>query len=121
MHLAPHPSMRTLSLQLAHMAIALCLVASGGISAVFGQFSSNSGTHTIGGIQSLGAPSNLPPSPLTEGKRLEREQRWQEAIMFYEKSLKKEARLRDVGERLQICRVQLDFMIILSKKELLGI
>ncbi len=47
-------------------------------------------------------------SVLSEGKRFEYERRWQEAIQFYEKALKKNPRFRDCNERLQICRVHFD-------------
>ena len=45
---------------------------------------------------------------MAEGKRLEQESRWQEAILHYEKAIKKDAKLKDCTERLQICRVHYD-------------
>ncbi len=96
-----HPSqfflMRNLSLREAKLAIALCLVWIGYLPAVQGQYSAaNSGL--IEGVR----------SPIAEGKRLEQENRWQEAILHYERAVKKDSRLKDCAERLQICRIHYD-------------
>ena len=45
---------------------------------------------------------------LQSGKTLESEKRWQEAILHYERSLKKHLRNKPLTERLQIARVHLD-------------
>ncbi len=94
--------MQYLFLRLARLAFALCLVASGSLRIAHGQFAPNLGPQT------LGAVNDPLRTPLTEGKRLEQERRWQEAILHYEKSLKKDARQREYSERLQICRVHFD-------------
>ena len=97
MHLPNLFRMRNLSLRLAHLAIALCFALSCNATVSLGQF----------------APrvNNLPeeaPTTIAEGKRLEQENRWQEAILHYEKAIKKDASTKDCGERLQICRVHYD-------------
>jgi carboxyl-terminal processing protease len=97
MHLSNLHSMRNLSLRIANLAIAFCVAWSCGASSSFGQL----------------APSNNVAldairSPLAEGKRLEQENRWQEAILHYEKAFKKDNRLKDCSERLQICRIHYD-------------
>lgn len=45
---------------------------------------------------------------LQSGKTLESEKRWQEAILHYERSLKKHLKNKPLTERLQIARVHLD-------------
>lgn len=97
MHLPNLFHMQNLSLRLAHLAIALCFALSCNATVSLGQF----------------APwvNNLPevtPTPLAEGKRLEQENRWQEAILHYEKAIKKDTSIKDCAERLQICRVHYD-------------
>jgi carboxyl-terminal processing protease len=47
-------------------------------------------------------------SSLQVGRQLEAERRWQEAIQYYEKAIRKEASNRELAERLQIARVHLD-------------
>jgi carboxyl-terminal processing protease len=45
---------------------------------------------------------------LDHGRKLEQERRWHEAILLYEKHVKKNNTLRTVAERLQVCRVHHD-------------
>ena len=94
--------MQYLFLRLARLAFALCFVASGSFRIAHGQFAPNLGAQTLGAVYD---PLR---TPLTEGKRLEQERRWQEAILHYEKSLKKDPGQRECSERLQICRVHFD-------------
>lgn len=50
----------------------------------------------------------LPATTLEVGRQLEQEHRWQEAIQYYEKALKQDARNKELLERLQISRVHMD-------------
>jgi len=99
--------MQNLSLRIAKLAIAFCIAWTvSGLHVVHGQNGS-----ATSGLSGLVGPSGLIDgirTPLSEGKRLEQENRWQEAILHYEKSMKKDARLKDCAERLQICRVHYD-------------
>lgn len=97
MHLSQLFRMRNLFLRIANLAIALCLAWSCDSSVLHGQYAAPSGS-SIDGLR----------SPLADGKRLEQENRWQEAILHYEKSVKKNPALKDCSERLQICRVHYD-------------
>ncbi len=94
MHPAPHLRMRNLFLRLAHLAFAVCLVASSHVPTVYAQISLES--------------TDQLRAPMVEGRRLEQERRWQEAILHYEKSQKRDPRLTECSERLQICRVHFD-------------
>ena len=97
MHLAQMFRMRNLSLRIAKLAIALCLAWSYNAPLVLGQYApANNGL------------SDASRSPIAEGKRMEQENRWQEAILHYEKVIKKNGGLKDCAERLQICRVHYD-------------
>lgn len=89
--------MRNLSLQIANLAIALCLAMSCDSTFLFGQYTAPSSS-----------VADALRSPLADGKRLEQENRWQEAILHYEKVFKKNPSLKDCSERLQICRVHYD-------------
>ena len=89
--------MRNLFWRLAHLAIAICFALSCDSNLSLGQFAPRSN-----GL------SELTPSPLAEGKRLEQENRWQEAILHYEKAIKKDPSIKECAERLQICRVHYD-------------
>jgi len=89
--------MRNLSLRVAKLTIALCIVSGTYSSSVIGQYSP-SASGLVQGIR----------SPIAEGKRLEQENLWQEAILHYEKAIKRDAGLKDCLERLQICRVHFD-------------
>lgn len=94
MHPAPNLRMRNLFQQIAHLALALCLVSTGIGTVAIGQYAPE-------------APDQI-RSPMAEGRRLEKERRWQEAILHYEKAHKKDSRLKECNERLQICRVHFD-------------
>jgi carboxyl-terminal processing protease len=107
MHPAPHLRMRKLFLRLARLAFALCLAASGSFTAAIGQQPMQL-VPQPNEMAGVGSSIALPRSTLVEGKRLEQERRWQEAIMHYERALKKDASLRECTERLQICRVHFD-------------
>lgn len=89
--------MRNLLLRPFCLAIALCLVACSSFSIAIGQ----NAAIAEGYSESL-------RTQLVDGKRLEQEHRWQEAILLYEKLLKKDSRLPDCNDRLQICRVHFD-------------
>lgn len=89
--------MRILTFRIAQLAIGLCVVWAGFSEDTLGQYAASSSS-LIEGIR----------SPSAEGKRLEQENRWLEAIVHYEKAVKKDARLKDCAERLQICRVHFD-------------
>ncbi len=89
--------MPNFSLRIANLAIALCLALNCDLSTLHGQYAQTSSSLT----DSL-------RSPLADGKRLEQENRWQEAILHYEKAVKKNPTLKDCSERLQICRVHYD-------------
>ena len=97
MHQSQMFRMRNLSLRIANLAIALCIAWSCTAPWTHGQFAPAS-NGLADGIR----------TPLAEGKRLEQENRWQEAILHYEKAIKKDTRLKDCSERLQICRVHYD-------------
>ena len=97
MHISQLLRMRNFSLRIANLAIVLCLALSCDSSILYGQYAVPSGSLTDG-----------LRSPLAEGKRLEQENRWQEAILHYEKAVKKNPSLKDCSERLQICRVHYD-------------
>ena len=97
MHLSQLFRMRNLSLRIANLAIALCFACGYNAPVTHGQYGSAS-KDQLDGIR----------SPMAEGKRLEQESRWQEAILHYEKAIKKDAKLKDCTERLQICRVHYD-------------
>ncbi len=97
MHQSQLFRMRNLSLRKAILAIALCMAGSTCAPWTHGQYSPASSSLAVG-IR----------APLAEGKRLEQENRWQEAILHYEKAIKKDSRLKDCSERLQICRVHYD-------------
>ncbi len=97
MHLAQMFRMRNLSLRIAKLAIALCLAWNCNAPLVLGQYAS-----MTNGVVDANR------SPIAEGKRMEQENRWQEAILHYEKAIKKDNRLKDCAERLQICRVHYD-------------
>ena len=101
MHPAQSLRMR-ISLQLACLAFALCLVARVSIPIAHGQLAPTPE------LQTRFTLNESVRSPLAEGKRLEQERRWQEAIMHYEKAIKKDPRQREFAERLQICRVHFD-------------
>jgi len=79
------------------LAIALCLVAGSSLPVAIGQ-----------NVPIVGVNSELLRSQMTEGKRFEKDRRWQEAILHYEKLLKKDPKLAACNERLQICRVHFD-------------
>jgi carboxyl-terminal processing protease len=53
-------------------------------------------------------PTSFEIEVLDQGRKLEQERRWHEAILLYEKHVKKNASLRTVAERLQVCRVHHD-------------
>lgn len=53
-------------------------------------------------------PSSNEADILDHGRKLEQERRWHEAILLYEKHVKKNNTLRTVAERLQVCRVHHD-------------
>ncbi len=89
--------MRKLSLRIANLAIAFCIVWIGYTPVVHSQYSAST-SGLVEGIR----------SPMAEGKRLEQENRWQEAILHYEKAVKRDSHLKDCTERLQICRVHYD-------------
>ena len=89
--------MPNFSLRIANLAIALCLALNCDLSTLHGQYAQTSSSLT----ESL-------RSPIADGKRLEQENRWQEAILHYEKAVKKNPTLKDCSERLQICRVHYD-------------
>ena len=97
MHLSQLFRMRNSSLRIANLAIAICLAWSCNTPVAYGQYA----PATKGQMEGI-------RSPLAEGKRLEQESRWQEAILHYEKTIKKDARLKDCSERLQICRIHYD-------------
>jgi carboxyl-terminal processing protease len=97
MHLAYLFRMRIPFSHLLNFAIALCLLACGRESVTLGQFA-----------PTASVPSELIRDRIADGKKLEKEHRWQEAILHYEKLLKKEPHLRECTERLQICRVHFD-------------
>lgn len=96
MHLAKQFCMRNL-LRPVSLAIALCLVAGSSLPVAIGQ-----------NIPIVGVNSESLRSQMTEGKRFEKDRRWQEAILLYEKLLKKDPKLAECNERLQICRVHFD-------------
>ena len=97
MHISELFRMPNFYLRIANLAIALCLALSCDLSVLYGQYAATSSSLT----DSL-------RSPLADGKRLEQENRWQEAILHYEKAVKKNPTLKDCSERLQICRVHYD-------------
>lgn len=97
MHQSQMFCMRNLSLRIAILAIALCMASSTYAPWTLGQFAPATSS-LADGIR----------APLAEGKRLEQENRWQEAILHYEKAIKKDSRQKDCSERLQICRVHYD-------------
>ena len=96
MHLAKQFCMRNL-LRPVSLAIALCLVAGSSLPVAIGQ-----------NVPIVGVNSESLRSQMTEGKRFEKDRRWQEAILLYEKLLKKDPKLAACNERLQICRVHFD-------------
>ncbi len=97
MHQSQMFRMRNLSLRIAILAIALCMASSTYAPWTLGQLAPSSSS-LADGIR----------APLAVGKRLEQENRWQEAILHYEKAIKKDSTQKDCSERLQICRVHYD-------------
>jgi carboxyl-terminal processing protease len=97
MHLSKPSRMRNLLLRPVSLAIAFCLVAGSSLPVAVGQ------NAPIVGVQTESLRSQM-----MEGKRLEQERRWQEAILHYEKLLKKEPKIAEYSDRLQICRVHFD-------------
>lgn len=97
MHLAKPFRMRNLLLRPVSLAIAFCLVAGSSLPVAVGQ-----------NAPVVGAQTDSLRSQIVEGKRFEQERRWQEAILHYEKMLKKEPKLSECSDRLQICRVHFD-------------
>ncbi|MEQ1826857.1 MAG: S41 family peptidase [Pirellula sp.] len=93
-------------MRLAKTAITLCVVASGSLAVAQSQSSLVSPVANGQVVTSNNRETSR--SPLAEGKRLEQDRRWQEAIIHYEKSVKKDPSLRECSERLQICRVHYD-------------
>jgi len=96
MQLARQFPMRNLSLRLIRLAIALCVFASSGDPIAYGQY------------RPSGSIIEGSKNPIADGKRLEQENLWQEAIVHYEKTLKRDPQLKDCSERMQICRVHFD-------------
>jgi len=97
MHLAKPSRMRNLLLRPVSLAITFCLVAGSSLPVAVGQ-----------NAPIVGAQTESLRSQIVEGKRFEQERRWQEAILHYEKILKKEPKLAECSDRLQICRVHFD-------------
>lgn len=105
MHLAQHPRMQKLYLLLANTTFAIWLVASNGVASAQNL---ESLTGSVNNQAENRSRKSIPDSPLLDGRKLEQEHRWQEAIMHYEKALKKNPSLKDCSERLQISRVHFD-------------
>ncbi len=97
MHLAKPFRMRNSLLRPVSLAIAFCLVTGSSLPVAVGQ-----------NAPVVGAQTDSLRSQIVEGKRFEQERRWQEAILHYEKMLKKEPKLSECSDRLQICRVHFD-------------
>lgn len=85
------------------LALSCCLLAHCAPAQLFGQSAlpSATTTATVGEKE-----SNL--AILSHGKKLETERRWQEAIQFYEKAVRKDPRFKECQDRLQISRVHFD-------------
>lgn len=54
------------------------------------------------------APASVESDVLESGRLLEQERRWHEAILHYERTVRKNADFRTAAERLQVCRVHHD-------------
>lgn len=84
-----------------------------------------SATNPASLLQTLAADAtpavHLPATTLEVGRQLETEHRWQEAIQYYEKALKKDSGNKDLIERLQIARVHLDVTRRYSDRSFLDI
>ena len=96
-------------------------IGAGAFSPANAQTNSNSGGIAGSGVTSdvgrtdQAIPNTAASDPAVEveelvrfGKSLESERRWQEAIVHYERSLKKYVKNKPLTERLQISRVHLD-------------
>lgn len=53
-------------------------------------------------------PASVETDVLTSGRLLEQERRWHEAILHYERTVRKNPEFRTAAERLQVCRVHHD-------------
>lgn len=85
------------------LALSCCLLAHCTPAQLFGQSALPSAT----AVATAGEKeSNL--AILSHGKKLETERRWQEAIQFYEKAVRKDPRFKECQDRLQISRVHFD-------------
>lgn len=85
------------------LALSCCLLAHCAPAQLFGQSSLPSATAAATAGEK---ESNL--AILSHGKKLETERRWQEAIQFYEKAVRKDPRFKECQDRLQISRVHFD-------------
>lgn len=54
------------------------------------------------------SPASAEADVLTSGRLLEQERRWHEAILHYERTVRKNPEFRTAAERLQVCRVHHD-------------
>ncbi|MFN7876567.1 MAG: S41 family peptidase [Pirellula sp.] len=54
------------------------------------------------------SPTSVEADVLTSGRLLEQERRWHEAILHYERTVRKNPEFRTAAERLQVCRVHHD-------------
>ncbi|MFN7841363.1 MAG: S41 family peptidase [Pirellula sp.] len=54
------------------------------------------------------APASVETDVLESGRLLEQERRWHEAILHYERTVRKNPEFRTAAERLQVCRVHHD-------------
>ena len=54
------------------------------------------------------APASVETDILESGRLLEQERRWHEAILHYERTVRKNPEFRTAAERLQVCRVHHD-------------
>jgi carboxyl-terminal processing protease len=103
MHPAQHLCMRNLLLRSICLGVTLVFATGSSLPIAVGQ------TATLGSVNApVAAQSEHARTQSGEGKRLEQERRWQEAILLYEKLVKKDGRLKECNERLQICRVHFD-------------